>query len=940
MRLGAIIVAGLWLALGTAAHAAEADGRQPLPQDPTIHRGVLANGLRYAIKANPSAQGGLSFRLAFDVGSLVEAEDERGAAHFVEHMAFRATRSFPEGELDPAFAPIGVSFGRDQNAFTSLESTLYLVDLPRDGARERALAFQWLRDIADGVRFEAAAVDRERGVVLAERNARGDTEALVRDAVTNFQMPELLAPKRSPIGSPATIQAMAPQDLEAFYRRWYRPERAVLVIVGDVANLPALEADISRAFADWRPAAPEAAPTPSLAQPDLRRGPDAFVLPRSEISPSLAVCRVGPPQPRERRDLAAMRRFAVRAVWLEALNNRLARLALNEPAIVGAESEFIAETPEADKVCVSALISGEDWARQLAAVQDEIRSFSERDVTEDELDTAIRSVRGGLLGYVESGFAATSSDLASGIVRSLLANDVIMNPRQTLWAFNQAIIGLDPAQLRAAWNTNWSGAGPLIILVTPKPPSREAILAAWDRNQQSELAMRTSATLTASADRWAYGVFDQPGAVMNRETFLSPDFVRLHFANGVVLNFKQSKAAKGKAELVIDFGGGREELGARHLDEARLAADFFVVGGLGRHSYVELKAMFGEEPLRFQLGVAPHSFEIFTDAFASQLPSQLQLIATYFRDPGFRADLDGKIPPIVALANRQLDTSPTRVALEALRASQGPGATLARSPETQMAALRAPDFAALLRGPVTTAPIEITLVGDLTEAEAAKWVAESFGALPERAAGPVMRSKANFQRFPDAVPAPIQVTHKGPAGKAGLVMAWPTFVGDAAQRREAAALRLLAAIFDDAARHSIRERLGKSYAPEVVLADRVEQADQGHIRALVESTPADLPIVEAELRKVAASLAGGAITPQMLEAARAPLLSHAQANLQDPAWIVGHLRYSSREPDRPQRLFETPQTLTSLSLDDVKRAAATWLAPTPIIVTAVPETLK
>lgn len=935
VRLGAILAAGLWLALG--AHASEAGEAQALPEDPAIRRGVLANGLRYAIRSNAIPQGGLSLRLAFDVGSLVETDEERGAAHFVEHMAFRDTRSFPEGELEPVFAPLGVQFGRDQNAFTGLDSTLYLVDLPTSGAKERALAFRWLRDVADGVRFEPAAVDRERGVVLAERNARRSPDTLVADAITEFQTPELRGPKRSPIGTLATVEALSGADLETFYRRWYRPERAVVVVVGEIADMPALEAQIAQAFADWRPATSPPKPPP-LSMPNLQRGPDAISLAESSSAPSLSICRIGPRAPKGRRDLAALRRDIVRTVWLEALRGRLLRLALDEPTIIGAEPGIFEDDPEATRICVSASLAGEDWRRQLATLQDEIRSLSERDLTDDELDAAVQNVRGGLLGYVQIGQGTSSSDMASGIARSILADETVMEPRQTLRAFNQAVVDIDPAQLRAAWNADWAGAGPLIALVMPKPPPRAAVLSAWQSNQQGALAARGPSV--APTVQWAYGVFDAPGAVAQRETFTGPDFVRLRFANGVILNFKQSAASAGKATLLVDFGGGREDLGARRLDEAYLAADFFVAGGLGRHSYADLESIFGEEPLRFELGVAAHSFELSADPFVSRLEQQLRLMATYFRDPGFRADLDEKIPSIVAADYRADDISPLDMAVEALREIQTPSAVLARPPEDRMAALRARDFAALLRGPVTSAPIEITLVGDLTEAEARVWVGQSFGALPPRAQQSRGRSAENFQRFPETAPAPIRIRHKGPADKAGLVMAWPTFVGAPERRRDTAALTLLAAIFDDAARHAIRERLGKSYSPEVWLADRIERADQGHIRALVESATSDLPIVEAELRTVATRLAIGDITPQMLEAARAPLLASAQANQSDISWMAIYLRYSSREPDRPARLIEAPQTMASLSLEEVKRAAAVWLAAPPIIVTAVPETPK
>lgn len=579
VRLGAILAAGLWLALG--AHASEAGEAQALPEDPAIRRGVLANGLRYAIRSNAIPQGGLSLRLAFDIGSLVETDEERGAAHFVEHMAFRDTRSFPEGELEPVFAPLGVQFGRDQNAFTGLDSTLYLVDLPTSGAKERALAFRWLRDVADGVRFEPAAVDRERGVVLAERNARRSPDTLVADAITEFQTPELRGPKRSPIGTLATVEALSGADLETFYRRWYRPERAVVVVVGEIADMPALEAQIAQAFADWRPATSPPKPPP-LSMPNLQRGPDAISLAESSSAPSLSICRIGPRAPKGRRDLAALRRDIVRTVWLEALRGRLLRLALDEPTIIGAEPGIFEDDPEATRICVSASLAGEDWRRQLATLQDEIRSLSERDLTDDELDAAVQNVRGGLLGYVQIGQGTSSSDMASGIARSILADETVMEPRQTLRAFNQAVVDIDPAQLRAAWNADWAGAGPLIALVMPKPPPRAAVLSAWQSNQQGALAARGPSV--APTVQWAYGVFDAPGAVAQRETFTGPRRPGPHTRPGRECDERPShrggRASDGRDEAgdrrhhPADAGGGaRAPVGLRPGQPKRYQLD-------------------------------------------------------------------------------------------------------------------------------------------------------------------------------------------------------------------------------------------------------------------------------------------------------------------------------------------------------------------------------
>src|SRR6185436_20722781 len=157
---------------GQAAWAQPTPAAAPPPIPPEIHQGKLANGLRYAIVSSPTPKGAVSVRLGMDVGSYDETDDERGLAHFVEHMAFNGTKNFAEDALTGTFARMGVGFGRDHNAYTGQATTTFHLDLPSAESTQLEAAFLWLRDVADGMAFEPAAVGREKGVLLAEREAR------------------------------------------------------------------------------------------------------------------------------------------------------------------------------------------------------------------------------------------------------------------------------------------------------------------------------------------------------------------------------------------------------------------------------------------------------------------------------------------------------------------------------------------------------------------------------------------------------------------------------------------------------------------------------------------------------------------------------------------------------------------------------------------------
>ncbi len=932
------MVASLWLALGGSGMAvAETSPNAPLIADPAIRQGVLPNGLRYGLMSNATPSGGLSLRLAFDVGSLDEADAERGAAHFVEHMAFRATRRFPEGQLDPAFAPLGVGFGRDQNAFTGHRATVYRLDLPSAVGGERAIALKWLRDVADGVRFAPQAVDRERGVVLAERDVRNEPAAVVSQAVEVFQGPELRTTQRPPIGDLQVLRTITPAALQDFYGRWYRPEHAVLVMVGDMPpeGLEVLEVEIAQVFGDWRGrgARPERAALPG---PDQQRGLAALTLSEPQVPSGLSVCRQTAAEPSDAKDAEALHRRMLRLVWIQSLATRLSGLALSDPSIIEAAPSVGIDQREAKDTCISVISTRGGWRSALQAVQFEIARFTADGPGEAEIEDALKALRAGALGTILQASTRDSASLASSLAEDLLLNQVTMEPRQTMRAFNQAVENLTAAQVLSAWRKDWAGAGPFISVVADQAPPREAVLAAWAKNA----AVVPPPYVKPPAPTWAYGAAGAPGKVARRRVLTNPDFVRLRFTNGTVLNFKQTAFAKGEVELRVDFGDGREGMGERSLYESSLAADSFIRGGLGRHSYAELKALIGDEPLEsIALTVNDRSFTLESSSFPDWLPEQLELIAAYLTDPGFRNELDVKLPSVVANVYSDQEASPIAAISQGLRETLAPGGIGGMPPRAQIAGLRSRDFEALLKPVVTTAPLEVTLVGDLDEKTAIELVGKTLGALPARSAGPVRPPYRGYQTYLRTLKAPIRVTHLGATDQAAVALVWPLFVASPERRREEYVLDLLSAVLNDELRHAVRERLGKAYSPSAALS-APDQGDEASLTAWVEAAQADLPAVEAEMRAVAARLAAGQITPQMLEAARKPLLAGVVAELAGNAGWASQLQSSSRDPSALQVLVEAPALLATLDLGEVKRAAAAWLGPSPLVVVATPEIRK
>ena len=216
-----------------APPAALAPLSQIIGVDPQVRVGRLPNGLQYFVRANAQPRGRAELRLVVNAGSVLEDDDQRGLAHFVEHMSFNGTEHFPGQDVAAFIQSLGMRFGAHVNAHTSFDETVYQLQIPTDSRAVVDRSLLIMEDWAHNVSFEPAAVEKERGVVLEEWRLGLGAESRLRDA----QMPVLLKgaryADRSPIGRPEIIQNVSPARLKQFYTDWYRPDLMAVIAVGD-----------------------------------------------------------------------------------------------------------------------------------------------------------------------------------------------------------------------------------------------------------------------------------------------------------------------------------------------------------------------------------------------------------------------------------------------------------------------------------------------------------------------------------------------------------------------------------------------------------------------------------------------------------------------------------------------------------------------------------
>lgn len=225
-----------------------------IPIDSCIVIGHLKNGLTYYIRKNNWPENRACFYLAQKVGSIQEEDNQRGLAHFLEHMCFNGTRHFPGKAINQFCESLGVEYGDGLNAYTSIEETVYNIDnVPTDiGERQLDSCLLILYDWANGLSLDSVEIEKERGVIHEEwRMGRDATERIYERQLPRLY-PGSRYGQRMPIGLMEIVDNFEHQQLRDYYEKWYNPENQCVVVVGDV-NVAHIEEKIKELFGEITP---------------------------------------------------------------------------------------------------------------------------------------------------------------------------------------------------------------------------------------------------------------------------------------------------------------------------------------------------------------------------------------------------------------------------------------------------------------------------------------------------------------------------------------------------------------------------------------------------------------------------------------------------------------------------------------------------------------
>ncbi len=903
-----------------------------LPVDPAYTFGQLDNGMRYIVRENATPEGTALVRFYVGAGSLDETDSERGLAHYVEHMAFNGSNKIPEGEMVKLLEREGLAFGADTNASTGFDATTYMLNLPRNDEALLDTALMLMRETASELTITPEAVERERGIILAERRDRRTFSFKETEDRFAFAAPEARFVERFPIGTLDVLENATAEDLQAFYERNYVPENAVLIIIGNYP-VDVLESKIAQWFADWAPGEMPVEPQTGPVDIERRGETDIYVDPALSERVSLSSYQdwIDRPDTVENR-----RQSVLRAVGYGIINRRLASLARSAEApfrSAGYGTSDFFEDARSTSIIVDT--ADGDWQTGVNAAVTEVRRAYQFGFTESEVAEQIARLRTSLENAAKSSATRTNSVLVNQAL-SLVADDRIpTSPSSGLERFESYASSITPESALAAIEADAAElTDPLIRFRGRAEPVGGALAL---RNAWSDaLAVQLEAPEDNSAAAFAYTDFGEPGEVISDTEDERFGFRLIRFANGVRLNLKQSDIRQNQIRYSVTLDGGNLlNTSDDPLKTALVSA--FTLGGLGQHSQDELETVLAGRDVRLSMRSSSDHFSLSGGTNPEDLDLQLQLLAAALTDPGYRKEGEQRYARRVEDWFARLDATPSSALsnrLGAILSDDHPRFSLQSKQaylDRSFDQLRQDIGDRLERG-----AIEIALVGDFDPDAAIAAVAKTLGALPTREAEFLLRSQARTRPF-TADRSLRTLTHSGEPDQALVRMTWPTT--DDKDLAEAVRLALLNRVVKIKLQEQLREELGQAYSPSsssnpsrvydgygtFVLASSVDVSDVQATRAAIMAMLTDLRTEE--------------IDDDLLSRARQPILEQYDNLLKSlGGWMTLADRAQS-EAYRLERFFQAPQLVETITPADILAMAQKYLDPGQAVeIIVLPET--
>lgn len=605
------------------------DVNAKIPFDQDVIKGTLDNGLTYYIKHNETPKNRAELTLVVKAGSVYEDDDQRGLAHFCEHMAFNGTKNFPKHELIDYLESIGMKFGPEVNAYTSFDETVYGIKVPLDTAEFLDKGLLVLYDWAFNVSFEDEEIDKERGVIHEEWRMNQGAQFRMMEKMFPVLFHDSKYAERLPIGTMQVIDSCEYSALKRFYKDWYRPDLMALVLVGDF-DAKAVEAQIVKMFSDQpKPVNPRKAEV--IDVPGHKGAMISVIADKEAQATSVQMFYMHPME--TQKTIGDYRTSIVHSLYNSMINNRLTELTLKENApFAYGYSVYTNFLGPKDVYMSIAATQDTKIMDGMTALMTENERVKKHGFTETELEREKKTV----LRQVEKLYNERDKRKSAELVEEYKANFLMKQSPvpgiETEYEYyKQFLPGITLEEVNAL-GKKWVTDDNLVVLVNA--PEKEGVVLPTEDELKKAITDVKASAIEPYVDKVnndpLFAEELTPGKISSKVKNKEQDYEEWTLSNGIKVVLKQTDFKQDEILFGAYSWGGSSRYPVDQDVSARIATDIIMESGISGFDKTELEKKLSDKVL----SVRPYIGEL-TEGFDGSCAPQdfeamLQMIYLYF----------------------------------------------------------------------------------------------------------------------------------------------------------------------------------------------------------------------------------------------------------------------------------------------------------------------
>ena len=919
---------------------------QALPTDPALVTGKLDNGLTYIIRRHAHPPDRATIWLHMNTGSLNETDPQRGLAHYLEHMAFNGSENFPPGQVVPFFQSLGMTFGRDQNAFTSFDQTTFQLTMPNAKLDTISKGMMYFGDVLHRLTLTPTEINAERQIIQEERRRSLSGQQRTMYYVLEHMAPGSIFGQRITIGTEKTIDSVQQADFRDYYGKWYVASNATLMVVAD-ADPQQIVKLVEKNFGDV-PKVPQ--PKPQDIGVKAYDKSFAIVASDPEVrNEQIRITRLEPARP-PTTTVPQYRDDLVARLGTFAMNRRLEeKVATGKTSYLGANVSLGNDVGAIYTAELSGRAKPGKWRESLDELAVELQRARLYGFAKREIEDAKKEIVASAKRAVQTEPTREASSIIRSMNQSVSDKEPIMSAEQRLDLIQQLLPTITPDEVGKRFAKEFDPSAVAFIAILPSSadvPTEEELLALGTK----ALSVKPDREAVAERATQLMEELPQPGKAVELTENAPTHVWSGWLSNNARVHYRYMDARKDEVSIRISLLGGElhETDATRGLTQAAMVAwsrpatqhlsstdvQSLMIGknvsvrgggGMGR----------GRRGGRGGGGGNTDSITLSVSGSPEDLETGMQLAYLLLTEPKVESATLGRLTTMMRLMLEQAASNPMLTGMRLVQGAAYPADVARTQPLTiqQLDQLNEAAAQKWLNQLIATSPIEVSIVGDLSKERVLELVARYIGSLPQRQrVSPTLFSQLRDLTRP-AGPRVIQETVDTETPQAFVYSAF--YGPDDSNLPDTRAMSMATMILSMRMIREIREDEQLVYSISASSRPGTTYPGFGLVAAGSPTDPAKAERLREKIASMYATMAKEGVTADELEVAKKQIANTFETQLQEPGYWLSRLTEMTFYDRKLDDIINAPAAYQAITAEQVRDTFARYYSPDKSVVVVV-----